>query len=327
MNKPLLICITPVRNEAWILNVFLRATSLWADYIIIADQCSTDGSREIALSYPKVILIENDNPDFNEAERQKMLIEKARQIVGDKILFALDADEIFEANFMRTKDWQKIISSKCGDIFCFRWAQLLSDKKHYWIPNNYFPWVFHDDGEELHKNYIANIHSMRIPYPIDEQQLNYVNDFRVLHFQQINPPRNIAKQRFYMFVDYSMNKRSIIKLSRTYFQKKDVVKQFEIDHNMLYSKSIEGFDLFENLDLNCGKFWFDDYIVQRIKENGTYAYKNINIWNKSFIAENNFEDPRSISLKLLHLYLSKSQNISNLIIIRLIDKILKIIGL
>ena len=47
MEKPLLVVLTPVFNEAWILPAFLKATSLWADYIIIADQMSTDGSREI----------------------------------------------------------------------------------------------------------------------------------------------------------------------------------------------------------------------------------------------------------------------------------------
>ena len=54
------------------------------------------------MQYPKVILIDNDNPDFNEADRQKLLIDRARQIDGDKILFGLDADEIFTANFRIT---------------------------------------------------------------------------------------------------------------------------------------------------------------------------------------------------------------------------------
>ena len=44
-NKPLLIDLTPVFNEAWVLPAFLKATSLWADYIIIADQMSTDGDE------------------------------------------------------------------------------------------------------------------------------------------------------------------------------------------------------------------------------------------------------------------------------------------
>ncbi len=47
-EKPLLICLTPIKNEAWILDRFLKCASLWADYIIIADQQSTDSSIEIA---------------------------------------------------------------------------------------------------------------------------------------------------------------------------------------------------------------------------------------------------------------------------------------
>ncbi len=46
-DKPVLICLTPIRNEAWILERFLQCASLWADYIIIGDQNSDDGSREI----------------------------------------------------------------------------------------------------------------------------------------------------------------------------------------------------------------------------------------------------------------------------------------
>ena len=63
MNDFITIVMTPVRNEAWVLRAFLETTSLWADYIIIADQMSTDGSREIAKSYEKVILIDNKNPE------------------------------------------------------------------------------------------------------------------------------------------------------------------------------------------------------------------------------------------------------------------------
>ena len=47
-NRPTMIVITPVRNEAWVLDAFLTCTSSWADYIILADQHSDDGTREIA---------------------------------------------------------------------------------------------------------------------------------------------------------------------------------------------------------------------------------------------------------------------------------------
>ena len=52
-NHPIIVVMTPVRNEAWVLRAFLEATSLWADYIIIADQMSIDGTREIIQEYSR----------------------------------------------------------------------------------------------------------------------------------------------------------------------------------------------------------------------------------------------------------------------------------
>jgi len=38
------ICITPVRNEAWIIERFLAAARTWATTVVIADQGSSDGT-------------------------------------------------------------------------------------------------------------------------------------------------------------------------------------------------------------------------------------------------------------------------------------------
>ncbi|GAG56902.1 unnamed protein product, partial [marine sediment metagenome] len=51
MKRPKIICLTPVKNEAWILDNFIKCASLWADHIIIADQDSTDDARKIAKKY------------------------------------------------------------------------------------------------------------------------------------------------------------------------------------------------------------------------------------------------------------------------------------
>ena len=104
-NNATLVCLTPVKNESWILHRFLKSASLWADHIIIADQNSTDNSREIALQYSKVILIENNAEEFNEPERQKLLIDKAREIEGKRVIIALDADEMLTSNFLTSPEW------------------------------------------------------------------------------------------------------------------------------------------------------------------------------------------------------------------------------
>ena len=98
-NRPKIVVLTPVRNEAWILRRFLAVSSAFADQIIVADQHSTDESRDICRGFPKVWLIENAATEYNEWARQKLLIEEARRRVpSPRILLALDADEILAAD-------------------------------------------------------------------------------------------------------------------------------------------------------------------------------------------------------------------------------------
>lgn len=328
LARPLLICMTPVRNEAWVLRAFLEATSLWADHIIIADQMSTDGSREIALSYPKVILTNNDNLEFNEAERQSLLINRAREIEGDKILFGLDADEIFSSNFTETEDWQKILHSKSGDVFWFRWANICSNKKKYWSPKVSYPWMFHDDGKEPHGNYVRNMHSMRIPYPIEERQMHYVTEFKVLHLAYLYPQRVESKLRFYKFVDFELNQRSCISLSRSYKKNGITDDILDLPDNWIYSNlNNSSLNLFSWLDMDTKRFWFDEYIVAKIRNNGVEGYKKLDIWKKSFLQEYSLSDPRPVFIKLIHSYLQSTEENSTGFFVKIIDKILRKSGL
>lgn len=77
-----IIVITPVRNEAWVLDAYLTCTSSWADYIILADQHSTDGSREIATKYEKVILVDNDLPEMNQAAARLLVRQESQDNRG-----------------------------------------------------------------------------------------------------------------------------------------------------------------------------------------------------------------------------------------------------
>ncbi len=324
---PLLICMTPVRNEAWCLEAFLRCASLWADHIIIADQNSTDGSQGIALKFPKVILINNNNPEFNEPERQRILIERARQIEGDKILFALDADEIFSANYSETEDWQRILNSKPGDVFWFRWANICPDQVHYWAPETFYPWMFHDDGKEPHKNYVKNMHSMRIPYPIEEKQMFYVNDFKVLHLAHLSTQRVEAKLRFYKFVDFEMNNRSIIWLSRNYYKEKGDYSIHDLPSEWIYNNSQSRINMFSLIVLNLQDFWYDHYITEKIRNDSKQTYNRIDIWDYSFIVQNHLTDNRSLWQKMLHYYLRRTSLFRNKMVIRAFDKLLKKLGI
>ncbi|HSY54210.1 MAG TPA: glycosyltransferase family 2 protein, partial [Opitutaceae bacterium] len=123
-TRPTLICLVPVRNEAWILERFLQCTSTWADHIIIADQQSADGSREIAARYPKVRLVENPGIGLDEKTRQELLIAEARKVSGPRILIALDADEMFSANFATSPEWPSLLAAAPGTSLWLERADL-----------------------------------------------------------------------------------------------------------------------------------------------------------------------------------------------------------
>lgn len=323
-----MIVMTPVRNEAWVLRLFLTVTSSWADYIVIADQMSTDGSREIAAEFPKVIMIDNTNPDFNEADRQAMLVAKAREIAAgrDCILWGLDADEIFAAHFKETEDWKKVLASKPGDVFWFKWAEICPDKEHYWIsPKTYYPWMFHDDGKEPHGNYVRNMHSMRIPYPIEEKQMYYVDDFLVLHFAYVNSCRVASKRRFYSFVDWEMNSRSPITLSRCYAQTKIHDRVEQLPALLCYDLGHNGFDMWGLVDCTESVTWMDKYIFDRIGNHSIKQLRKLDIWSDGVLCNKSFPDPRCLIDKIIHKYLYVTRFHIDSISIRIIDKVLKYI--
>ncbi len=322
--RPLTIVMTPVRNEAWVLRAFLETTSQWADYIIIADQMSTDGSREIMDEYPKVIRIDNANPNFNEAERQAMLVAKAREIAAgrDTILWGLDADEVLAANTFQTKDWEKICNSKPEDVFWFKWAEIGHNQTGF-RESDYYPWCFHDDGIEPHGNYVRNMHSMRIPYPIEEKQMYYINDFYVLHLAHLNQSRVRAKQRFYQFVDYELNHRHCIKLARTYHATSGTgFDLFALSNNMIQYPT---FNVLDKVDTESHLFWFDDYVVDRIKNYPISTVAWLDIWWGNFASLTHIPDPRKWYHKLLHTYLHTTARWAKTLPIRVMDKVLKII--
>lgn len=326
LSQPLHIVMTPVRNEAWVLKAFLETTSLWADYIIIADQMSTDGSREIAKEYPKVILIDNKNPELNEAERQAMLVAKAREVAAgrDTLLWGLDADEVLAANTFETEDWKHILNSVPGDVFWFKWAEICPNQKEYWLsPTTYYPWLFHDDGKEPHGNYVRNMHSMRIPYPIEEKQMYNVDGFRVLHLAYLNEHRVASKRRFYQFVDWEMNHRSLVSLSRSYTQTKKSEQVLPLPDEFLYKTDKFGFDLLRLVDTQVSKCYMDDYIVERFPRHTWKELRRLDIWDDGFIQSYDLKDPQRLFDRCVHSYLRNTVLRKDRKMIRIIDKVLK----
>lgn len=219
-NTPLHIVMTPVRNEAWVLRAFLEATSLWADYIIIADQMSTDGSREIAKAYPKVILIDNNRPEMHMAAPRRLLFEEAKKIEGEKILFALDADEFLSGDFVHTEGWLKILNSQPDDSFSWRWMNLKKDDVSQYYEGPHFYWGVHASPDLWEGDFPDHfIHEWRLPWSpkADGSRSFNLDDFFSIYLAWVNQSRQRNKERFYQVTTKSQdNKISAVSLYRHY---------------------------------------------------------------------------------------------------------------
>ncbi len=327
MDKPKIICLTPVKNEAWILERFLTSTSLWADYIIIADQNSNDGSIEIIKKFPKVILVSNPDKNFNESERQKILINEARKIPCDKILIALDADESLTANSINNNEWSIIRNLSKGTVIKFDWVNLLPDENKYWFSKDKMPFGFIDDGSEHVGRFI---HSPRIPVR-KNSPIYYPKDIKVMHFQYADWGRMKSKHRWYQCIErIKFPKRSIVDIYRQYHHMDSIQKNSFKGIPDLWLN----FYLKNNIDyLNFKKerfYYWDLEIINLFKIYGPEYFSRIDVWDfdwDSFNIKNNsgiiFKERKYLDVYILN-FLKKTQYINNKFILKIIDIFLKI---
>ncbi|MBE9049033.1 glycosyltransferase family 2 protein [Nostocales cyanobacterium LEGE 11386] len=197
-QKPQIVVITPVKNEAWILERFLSVTSEFADHIIIADQNSIDGSQAICKKYPKVILIENKSEKFNESDRQLLLIQAARDLIPDhKIILALDADEILAADAIKTPSWQAMLKAKPGTVLYFEKPDLFNTTHQCIRTGILTPLGYVDDGAEHRPQ---SIHSIRIPTPEYATRL-HIHDIKVMHYALARLDAQSSKLRLYSVIE------------------------------------------------------------------------------------------------------------------------------
>lgn len=343
-NKPLLIVLTPVFNEAWILPAFLKATSLWADYIIIADQMSTDGSRELYDAFRKeaeinftpsnpnkhhcqLIIVDNPRKEMHQAATRRLLFEEAKKIEGDKILFTLDADEFLSGNFPATEGWKTIMNSEPGDVFEFNWMLLSSDGKSYRKQNKEpFYWAAHVNDEIMSGKFPDNfIDEWRLPWPEHVNHEYVIEDISFLHFHDTNTLRQRNKTLFYQILQYShpTNTNGGIYFNRRYNAKHDYT-YLPLPQDAYAFYEAHGLNLWENLNLNDGGAHYEQVVRDKIQEKGVAFFRKLDIWNADFVQKYHLKDPRRPIDKLMHWYMRKTQGIADTKIIRGLDKLLKL---
>lgn len=329
-TKPTIVVITPVRNEAWVLDAFLMCTSSWADHIILADQHSDDGTREIAAKYEKVILIDNPTQEWYEYLCRTRLLEEAAKIPGDKVIFGLDADEFLSEGFEKTESWQRIINSKGNEIFCFNWLNLFDDFSSVEYTSMHFEWAAHFDEsidfvEEYRKREEHAVHCSRVPC-LETERCQYipVDDFWVVHLAKLNHERIRQKFDFYQvtWVDKNKEKANPIRMYRGYNKYyPDKLTRLQTPVKLCSMNCPEDYSYLVKTS-DYGKHYVEE-MIQVFKRKGTDKFLKLCIWDNPYLIEAGITPKIPLNYRMLHSYLRKSQSKAGTKVIQLIDKVLK----
>lgn len=312
--KPVVICLCPVRNEAWILDRFLSAASVWADHIVVLDQASTDETEQIVKRYSKARYILKKETDFDETQRREELLAAGRAVTDQQRLFvALDADEFLAADFLEHPEWETLLSSPPGTTALCRWVNLYDGMRRAHICDFNHLLAYMDDGRGM-DNYF--IHGPRLPIHPKGPHLQ-LNFGKVLHHQYLNWERMKSKHRWYQCLEtLRFPRKSAIGIYRQYHHMDVPCSRYD----PVCRSWFEGYER-KGVDIHSFSAdpvpWFDTEVLQFFQQHGTSRFSKLAIWDTDWIAlakahrlekPEHFADPRSNFEKRVHRWLAASQD-------------------
>jgi hypothetical protein len=305
---------------------------MWADDVIVADQGSTDGTVEKLQRKKGVHVVINDSPVFDENHRQCLLLSRARQISGKRILIGLDADEALSANFTSSKEWERLKDVAPGTILRFRWVNILPGFKEAWIPPEPRAFGFVDDGSE-HTG--KRIHSPRVPQPEGAPVID-LEEIVVLHFQYVLWDRMISKHRWYQaWEHYKHREKGPLQIFREYHHMYGSWDKGEI--HPVKPEWLAGYDR-AGVDFRSLKTepvtWWDREVLQMLQERGAAHFRKLSIWDKDWnatavmngVATGDLSDPRTVLEKSAHRLLKATQGKRSTLPVRAFEKVLRCTG-
>lgn len=309
--------MTPIRNNEWILESFLKTTSTFADLIVIFDQASDDKSEQICRRFPKVDYNYTSNTNWLGTKLRKIPIAKARELIpGPKILLGLDVDEILTADSLDSPDWKQVHSAETGTILNFEKPDIYDGYSNVIrYPGNYFPLGIVDDDTLEYSQKSHEIHTQRIPSK-ENLKIRNINGIKFMHYGLYDLNLQKSKERFYSMLEI------IEKKNKNYIN--DLIINIHYDTNYDYTSlgiltktPNEWYDGWELKKINVKNFkidkfnFFDVEALRFFKIHGTKLFWNINIWSfnwlecilysknkKGVIEEKNFLEPTKIRIEI-----------------------------
>ena len=312
--SPQVICVTPAKNEAWIIERFLQAAELWADHVVLADQLSSDETVAIARQFEKVEVVRNTAAAYDEGARQRLLLAAARQFPGPRVIVALDADEFLTLDWRRSKEWREALAAPPGTVLRFDWINVLPNGTLAWIPPGKLPLGFVDDGTDHHG---AKIHATRVPVAPDAPVRNLC-DVKVLHWQYTDWPRMKSKQRWYQCWERVHHPRKRpVQIYRQYHRMDAFppAQVHTVDPSWISDYARLGIDL--KPAASAGPYWWDAEVLKWMVERGVSEFARLDLWDADWqefatrldvpAPTDSLHDPRGPMERRVHAWLRRTQ--------------------
>jgi glycosyl transferase family 2 len=327
-----IICLTPVKNEGWILDSFLRAASLWADQILVAEQGSRDDSRAIAQRHPKVLLIDNKCSAYDEAHYRELLLTAARRVARHPFMLSLDADERLSANWRQSDEWRRVIDAPKGTVVLAQFVNVLPDLATCWRLPELKPIGYVDDGVAEYSAF-GPIHHPRVPCRDSNARLE-LQEIKVLHLQYIDWPGMESKQRWYQCWErlHVPSKRPI-QLYRQYHGEN--VRPTEIERmRPEWTRGYEDSGIRIDAPVRRPPYYWDGEVLELLCEYGERRFRKLDIWDVDWTevarahgrSSLRVRDPRTSVERYVHRWLRQTQGLAHRRGIRYLQRALRVVG-
>lgn len=272
----------PVKNEEWILPTTLNAASKIADRIIVANQNSTDKTREILSSNEKVTIVENKETAHSNKVRWKMLDYTREKFGTNNLILCLDADEILPPYLFKKHKKAIIENIEPGTIISSPWVQVWRTIHTYrkdnsvWNPlTNKKPFMFLDDGKmNYDRKFVINDHTSRVPEVGSKQTLEI--KLPLLHLQFANWNRAQIKQAWYQCYEMLKGQNPEVIKQNYSITKDENSIAFEIVPEIWY-KEVEISTEIEKCEIE--NTWYYKEIKEMFDSFGLEKFSNLGIWH------------------------------------------------
>ncbi|HZW61610.1 MAG TPA: glycosyltransferase family 2 protein [Candidatus Babeliales bacterium] len=280
-----IVALIPVRNEQHIIKQCLTALSLYADAIVVLDDCSDDNTLEIIKTLSQECRIERILTKAtwyrDEYEDRSRLLQAGREIGGTHFIL-IDADEMFTANCLQNNFLrEKILKLNPGERLGLVWIQLWRSLDYYRHDNScwsnaYGDFIFCDDGicsyvqEKVHT-------SRRTPNLNGALYLIEGYQYGLMHFQFVNWRNLLIKQAWYRCLEHILlPEQEVTEINKKYAPSKN---EQDIVLALSPREWFEGYAFFDPSIFAIPEGWKEKQVLKWFKEYGKDYFAHLDIWD------------------------------------------------